>query len=159
MCKGDNDIEQQLKVHRLQLPAFGEGGASKTLPQSPSDYDTVELGPGDTLYHPAGIWHQVEATEDSISINFSLLGTSLADFTADAVRHLLWTASPLRSTVVVQGYKDARQHVAEKLAAAKALVTALQPEQLLPPCVLPSMLCDVRGGFGRTAMAFDVPSD
>eukprot|EP01051_Picozoa_sp_SAG22_P016634 SAG22_NODE_2386_length_2627_cov_4.058544_3_plen_53_part_00 len=34
---------------------------SKTLPQSPTDYDTVELGPGDTLYHPAGLWHQVLA--------------------------------------------------------------------------------------------------
>ena len=164
--KGDNDIEEQLKCHRLQVPAFGERTSTTVRPpapqpfalaarpqpgrpapaltmaarlcvQIPQEYDTVEIGPGGTLYHPAGIWHQVEATADSISVNFSVIGCSWADVTATAVRQLLWTAAPLRSPAVVDTYAEAAAQVARNLAAAKALVNRLQPNQLLPPCLLP----------------------
>ena len=41
------------------------------------------------MYHPAGIWHSVEATEDSISINFSLRHLKLADIVTNAVNMVL----------------------------------------------------------------------
>ena len=49
----------------------------------------AELGPGDVLYHPAGIWHRVECTEDSLSMNISLISTSWGDHLAEATRHAL----------------------------------------------------------------------
>lgn len=38
------------------------------------DAAEVELRPGSVLYVPAGMWHEVECTEDSISINISIMG-------------------------------------------------------------------------------------
>lgn len=49
----------------------------------------ITLNEGDILYHPAGIWHSVEAIEDSISINFSLRHTKVADIVLNAVSMLL----------------------------------------------------------------------
>ena len=42
------------------------------------------------MYHPAGIWHSVESSTDSISINFSMRQMRGADFIVNALRmHLL----------------------------------------------------------------------
>lgn len=49
----------------------------------------VVLEPGDTFYFPAGMWHCVEALDDSLSVNISLVTTSWAEVGGDAVRHLL----------------------------------------------------------------------
>ncbi len=53
------------------------------------DATVVDLQAGSLMYHPAGIWHSVEATEDSLSVNISLVGMTWADVAADAVRQLL----------------------------------------------------------------------
>lgn len=49
----------------------------------------VILKAGSVMYFPAGYWHQVECTEDSISMNISLIAPSWADLVSDAVHHLL----------------------------------------------------------------------
>lgn len=87
-----------------------------------------------------------------------------ADHLTDGIRHMLWSAAPLRATVVVPGgLADARQQLAANLASAKSLIGAclkpvveqlllqpgqsqhvdatgiagaLQPEHLMPPCLL-----------------------
>jgi hypothetical protein len=51
--------------------------------------DEVELAPGDALYFPSGLWHEVTATSDSLSINISLSSLTWAEAGAGAVRHLL----------------------------------------------------------------------
>lgn len=56
----------------------------------------VVLNEGDILYHPAGIWHSVEATEDSISINFSLRHVRLADIVTNAVQMILLSDQTMR---------------------------------------------------------------
>lgn len=43
----------------------------------------------------------MEALEDSLSINFSLISTTWADLAADAVRQLLWQQAPWRATVAL----------------------------------------------------------
>ena len=51
-----------------------------------SDIYEVQLDEGDILYHPAGIWHQVECvTDESISINFSLRQLRVADLIANVI--------------------------------------------------------------------------
>ena len=46
----------------------------------------VILNEGDILYHPAGIWHSVESTEDSVSINFSLRQLKVADLITNVLK-------------------------------------------------------------------------
>lgn len=44
------------------------------------DCSVVELKEGSMMYFPAGMYHCVECTEDSISINISLVSTSWGEF-------------------------------------------------------------------------------
>jgi ribosomal protein L16 Arg81 hydroxylase len=54
------------------------------------DFYEVTLDEGDILYHPAGIWHQVECkSEESISINFSIRQIRIADLVSNAQRMLM----------------------------------------------------------------------
>eukprot|EP01049_Picozoa_sp_SAG25_P004176 SAG25_NODE_256_length_10933_cov_24.263522_15_plen_431_part_00 len=50
--RGDNDIDEQLKCQRLQSATFGERAGG---PVTPAQHATVDIGPGGTLYHPAGM--------------------------------------------------------------------------------------------------------
>ena len=49
----------------------------------------IDLNEGDILYHPAGIWHSVEAISDSISINFSLRNVKVSDVITNALSMIL----------------------------------------------------------------------
>ena len=85
--------EQQLKVLKLGNPDFD--------PQEFKSTDTwsVVLEAGDTLYHPAGIWHKVECIEDSISINISMIGASYAEVVCCGLQQLLWEKDKYRQPV------------------------------------------------------------
>ena len=48
---------------------------------------TVESG--DVLYHPAGVWHKVECLEDSITINISMIASSIAEIFCSNLQQLL----------------------------------------------------------------------
>ncbi len=54
-----------------------------------ADADFVDLEAGSVMYHPAGVWHKVEALDDSLSVNISLVGMTWADVAADGIRQLL----------------------------------------------------------------------
>ncbi|CDW85608.1 lysine-specific demethylase no66-like [Stylonychia lemnae] len=63
------NIEEQSKVH-LNYHSID---INKQYQNVRDEVYEVQLNEGDILYHPAGIWHQVECVSDeSISINFSL---------------------------------------------------------------------------------------
>lgn len=75
------NMEEQAKVHL----AFNQVNMNSEYKQLNEDTFEVVLKEGDILYHPAGIWHQVECmTDDSISINFSLRSLKIADLVANA---------------------------------------------------------------------------
>jgi hypothetical protein len=57
--------------------------------------DEVILEPGDVLFHPAGVWHQVEALDDCVAINFSLLNLSYADLIGASCVHALTAAGSM----------------------------------------------------------------
>ena len=80
-------MEEQWKVHRTGDPSVQlepPSGASSPAVQ------TVSVEAGDVLYHPAGCWHQVECSEDSLSINISLFPLTWADLVTCALQHRLW---------------------------------------------------------------------
>ena len=79
-------IEQQVKAARLAGDSsFSFWPGAEFF----ADADVIELAPGDALYFPAGGWHQVEAVDDSLSINISLSSLTWAELGGAAVRHLL----------------------------------------------------------------------
>lgn len=69
--KSPGTAQQQAKVHRLAKSDW----SFPTAEQLQRHVQTVTLHPGSAFYFPAGVYHKVEATEDSISINFSLVST------------------------------------------------------------------------------------
>jgi len=90
--------EQQTKVNRDASPLFEFDPTHSS--QSFDDHaQVVDLGPGDVLYFPAGMWHKVEALSDSLSINISLVGGSWAEFWGDALRQRLQQSETLRSSM------------------------------------------------------------
>ena len=132
--KSVDNLTQQLKLHRMQKPRF----PAPAPWEEGSDSDVVELGPGDFLYHPAGVWHRVECTEDSLSMNISLIGLSWADHVADATRHAMWRHSSMRAQVTVRpsNYGQARADAEQRLAAARTQLAGLTGEDVMPPCLL-----------------------
>ena len=66
-------------------------------PPDLSEFETVVLSAGDFLYHPAGIWHQVETVEaPSFSINVSLHSLKFVDLFVNAMKTYLWSFEPMR---------------------------------------------------------------
>lgn len=97
----------------------------------------VVVEAGDLLYHPAGIWHQVEAEEDSVSINISLHGQTWADHLASGFRQLLLRDPAFRVLVGGQaGGQGNAEYLQALLAKVKEqAVPQLTVEHLLPECM------------------------
>lgn len=60
-----------LQIHSMQDKDFSVRPSDDWLS---SDVDIVELSPGDVMYHNGGVWHRVEAIEDSLSVSGDCLG-------------------------------------------------------------------------------------
>ena len=89
----------------------------------------VTLNEGDILYHPAGIWHQVECVSDeSISINFSLRQIREADLISNAQRMLLLANPATRSGVRIGDNPLT-------LAGQELSHLAFEARYLMPPCI------------------------
>jgi len=76
--KDSGNLEEQTKMHLLQGIQM-EYDNERLLKEA----EVVELGPGDVLYHPAGIWHAVECLETGVAINFSITQVRMADLIAN----------------------------------------------------------------------------
>jgi len=97
---------------------------------------SITLHEGDTLYHPAGIWHQVTSDSDEcFAINFSLDAARWYELVGDAMRHQLMARPDTRS--MIQGRPETLRTRAEiALEAARAAVNALTVDDLLPSALL-----------------------
>jgi ribosomal protein L16 Arg81 hydroxylase len=114
-------LQTQKKVHHVYDPSFSGSFATQ-------DIQRVCLYPGDVLYHPAGVWHQVEALEDSVSINLSIFGTTWADLLSDVTRQVLWRSEETRQMITYPSIDSA----AQALKHIKAVISSIEPEDLLP---------------------------
>jgi hypothetical protein len=160
-------VEEQHAV----AAACGGGGGAPLAPPAPAlaaAAEEVELGPGDTLFFPAGAWHRVECVADGVSVNVSVVGLSWADVCGGAVRHLLWAGAPTRGplraaaapALAAGGRKRARggdqappppppASAEAALAALQRAVAALRAEDLLPPIALLARPLAGSGGGGE----------
>jgi len=89
----NNVAEQQLKVLKLGNVDFSP------LEFKEGEVWSIILEPGDTLYHPAGVWHKVECIEDSISINISMIAASYAEVICCGLQQILWERKQYRQPV------------------------------------------------------------
>lgn len=141
-------VEVQINAAKAQDGAFVWGAP----PEPRADDDAViEVGPGDVLYHPPGWWHSVEAVEDSISINVSLIIPTMADVVAEQVRQVLLRTPEGRGHLTVgSSMRDALRDTAKRL---EGIVRAGELEWLASEAALSGVI----GGTGRPG-EFDVPA-
>ena len=113
-------VEMQVKAARLDGTHF-----EYSVDASPfQTVDSVLLQEGDILYFPAGLMHKVECTDDSISINISLVGTRWADFMGDAVRQMLLGIPSMRDFVMGQSSEELLQECTVRLQSFRALLAS-----------------------------------
>ena len=134
--------ELQLKVLRLGDPMFTSDQFRQDASVSDwvSDFSKQEvvLYPGDILYHPAGIWHKVEAEEDSISMNVSLMVASYAEVFCSGLQQLILEDSKYRAPVLggsSSNREQAKLVIKSLLDTLPILLQKLQADDFIPlPC-------------------------
>ena len=114
--------------------------SASALPPPPdvlaSGSTTFVLRPGSTMYLPAGVWHRVEAEEEtgSLSINFSLAPQRWADLLAARIAPVLWNLPRWRAPIVCGSTHDeTRATLNTMLPEAAAAITSLLDAQVLLP--------------------------
>lgn len=96
----------------------------------------VDLGPGDVFYFPSGMYHRVECTEDSLSINVSLEPANYGDYLQEAVTHLMRSTTEFRQHIVGHEESQIRAQMQQRLDSLKQLVNTMTVDMLLPPALL-----------------------
>jgi len=141
---GIDTLEQQLKIHRLSSSQFNV--------RSMKTHDVVTLTPGSFMYFPPGMWHRVECTEDSISINISMMPSSWSDLVCDGIRHMMWKDKNWREGIANMSRSKARTELHNLLYDLKRVVSKLTVDDLLPPCMLKAEreTVSIRGSDGKT---------
>lgn len=105
----------------------------------------VTLQPGDVLYHPAGVWHQVatvpplhNAGEASLSINVSLFPETYAEHVAEGLYHQMVSQFHWRQRMDCRNYKSNLHQLNLRRSSLmqEGLATSfIQPSELLPPAL------------------------
>ncbi|GAB5362098.1 hypothetical protein AAMO2058_000769100 [Amorphochlora amoebiformis] len=141
---GVDTIEQQMKVHRLANPNFHY--------KSFKIHEVVTLTPGSFMYFPAGLWHKVECTEDSVSINISMMPSTWSDLVGDGIKHMMWRDKSWREGIANLSYTKARSKLHGLLYNLKQVVRRMTVHDLLPQGMLggEKRVVVVRGSDGKS---------
>ena len=125
-------LHSQLQIARQNDPSF-EGVPSNI----DAECESVVLQPGDVLYHPAGIWHKVEAIGDepSLSINLSFFPATWAEVIGETLTHAMAMDPALRERVQYADVNDARRQLQLKLAASRKILDGLDAASIMTPAV------------------------
>lgn len=129
-------VEPQLKAARLGDPNFGFG-KPEIGKNAVGQVETIFLRPGDLLYHPAGCWHRVEAIEEGVSINISLMATTFAALTCQSLQHILMKKDEWRQCVCDSPCLSVVDRLKTLLKELPSIVAELEhnggAECILPP--------------------------
>jgi len=124
-----NAAEQQAKCHAQHAEGDFDPSPDEAFWQ---DAHEVVMEPGSFMYFPAGMWHQVECEEDSISINVSIMGQTWADLIAEAVRQRLLAHPESRAPICMGSITHGREQARCLLRLARRELAALTAPDLLP---------------------------
>lgn len=129
--KNDGALEVQDRVHK----AFQEVDIAQIYNSNSRNVRCTEvtLHEGDILYHPAGIWHAVEANEDSISINFSLRHQSKADIVTNALNMIMLKDKSMREPIRLTDKTTLLSEIERALKQTKKALTSLKAEMICAP--------------------------
>jgi hypothetical protein len=147
-------VEPQIKAARLAAPnfIFGKPEIGKNAVGA---VETVILHPGDVLYHPAGIWHQVRVVEEGVSINISLMATNFATITCQALQHFLMKRDEWRQCLVGGPGRNVVDTLKSLLKELPAIVKQFE-QNVSAECILPPALSR---NFGPLGADSDEPED
>jgi len=126
-------LHTQFQTVRLNAPNF-EG----VPPNIEEECESVVLQPGDVLYHPAGIWHKVEAIGDapSVSINLSFFPATWAEVITESLTHAMLREPSLRQRIQYESVSDAHGQLRSKLEMSREVLASLTPASVLAPAAL-----------------------
>jgi hypothetical protein len=106
--------------------------AGRALPtEMPADARTFEVGPGDVVYVPRGVWHATRTTDATFAIAFVIQPPTWADHVARALETRLHADARWRERVM--GARDLARHAALKATAGEALSAAREALATLGP--------------------------
>lgn len=152
--KSPESVEPQIKAARLADPHFQfgyprDGDGSDNNGQG-GEVEHVTMHPGDVLYFPAGMWHKVEVLEPGVSMNVSLMGTSYANVTCQALQHLLLQREEWRECVVNNENNDAVATLKGLLQKLPSIIEEFErqggADAILPPVVRTPPVATLHGG-------------
>jgi hypothetical protein len=140
-------VEGQLKAAYLHDKKFVFG---KPIPgvNAKGQERTVILKPGDVLYFPAGMWHNVETIEPGVSINVSLMATNYAEAISQAICHFLSQDARFRQPIINNDVSSVTNHLQELLRDLPTTIKQLcKPNgeganDILPPVLQFPSRCD-----------------
>jgi hypothetical protein len=124
-------VEPQLKAARLADPNFQFDHPNES--NSAGKIETVILGPGDVLYHPAGIWHRVKVLEPGISINISLMASNYATLVCQSLQQYLLQRPAWRQ--LIQGAAPLDGLLAELPKIIHQFIRETGTNGILPPVI------------------------
>jgi hypothetical protein len=129
-------VEPQLKSAIMSNTEF-EFGAPQAGVNAQGDKETVVMTPGDVLYFPAGMWHKVEVVEPGVSINVSLMASSYAEVTCQALKHLLLKRDEWRQSVIHNSATNVVDKLKGLLKELPSLIDEFErmggAESIIPP--------------------------
>lgn len=135
-----DSVEPQLKAARLGDSNFCFGRPESGKNAS-GQVETIVLRPGDILYHPAGYWHRVEAIEEGVSINVSLMATTFAALTCQSLQHILMQKDEWRQCVCGSPDVSAIDRLKTLLRELPSVVAEFE-RNAGAECILPPALRD-----------------
>lgn len=123
-------VEHQLLAGRLADPAL-----QFSIPET--ETETVLQQPGDVLYFPAGMWHEVTTVEPGVSLNISLMGKTYASVICQALEHYLLTQDAFRKRVTTWEAKGSLTSLLSGLAhEVQGFSDTVGAQGILPPSLL-----------------------
>ncbi|ACI65782.1 predicted protein [Phaeodactylum tricornutum CCAP 1055/1] len=143
--RSPSSVEPQLKAARMIDKNFQFAHPKKDV-NAVGEVEEVVLRPGDVLYFPAGMWHQVVTEEPGVSLNISLMATNYAALTCQALQHVLlqkssWRECVTRSVSTSNGSQSISviEHLKSLLQALPDIVREFEAgggaQSILPPCL------------------------
>jgi len=113
--------------------------------ESTSGVVSVVLRPGSVLYVPGGMWHRVEALEEtgSLSINMSVDGARWCDVLLRSLGPVLWRDPEWRRRLTTTSPQEARSHLTNLLSRLPALLSTLSAEDFIPDGIMEARPCRI----------------